>query len=63
MSEKKRKHVWISNPAFASMTGIVKVCMDCGLALDKGERLDPDERWCRGRMSAFHPFIPIKEKA
>ena len=27
-----RKHLLISNGAFARMTGIKKVCMDCGAA-------------------------------
>ncbi len=40
-------HVWVTNPAFTRMTGLRKVCMVCGLALDKGERLT--ERTCPGK--------------
>ena len=49
--EKERPHVWISNAAFARATGIVRVCMDCGLGLEKGERLTKEERYCRGRRT------------
>ena len=50
MSDKPRQHVWIKNAAFARMTGIVKVCMDCGLGLERGERLV--EKVCPGRRAA-----------
>lgn len=42
------KHVWISNAAFARMTGIKKVCMTCGQGsgnADKvcsGKRAEPE---------------------
>jgi hypothetical protein len=46
------KHVWISNAAFARLTGIAKVCMTCGLGLAKGERLIREERVCPGKRPA-----------
>jgi hypothetical protein len=49
--EARRKHAWISNAAFARMTGIVKVCVDCGLGLEKGERLTAEERYCIGKRA------------
>jgi hypothetical protein len=27
---EKRRHVWVSNKAFTAITGVRKVCMDCG---------------------------------
>lgn len=42
-----RRHVWISNRAFERLTGLARVCLDCGLALERGERLV--ERVCPGR--------------
>jgi len=41
-----RKHTWISNRAYERLTGLARVCMDCGLALERGERLV--EKVCPG---------------
>ena len=43
------KHTWITNAAFTRMTGLARVCMACGLGLEKGERLIPSERQCPGK--------------
>ena len=51
MTTKGRRHAWISNRAFEKMTGIAKVCMDCGLGLERGERLIASERHCPGRRN------------
>ncbi len=42
-----RKHAWVSNRAFERQTGLARVCMDCGLALERGERLV--EKVCPGK--------------
>ena len=47
MSEAKRKHAWIRNAAFTNLTGFTKVCMECGLGLERGEKLV--ERVCPGK--------------
>jgi hypothetical protein len=49
MIEPKR-HAWVSNRAFERMTGLARVCMVCGLALERGERLV--EKVCPGRRAA-----------
>jgi hypothetical protein len=50
MKREPDTHVWISNTAFARLTGFVKVCLNCKLALEKGERLV--ERTCPGKPEA-----------
>ena len=37
------KHVWISNAAFARITGIKKVCMLCGQANTNADKTCPGQ--------------------
>jgi hypothetical protein len=58
---RPRQHAWISNAAFARIYGIAKVCMDCGLGLEKGERLTAAERVCPGKREPRHLNYPTPE--
>jgi hypothetical protein len=44
----ERTHTWVTNAFFVRVTGLVKVCLDCGLGLAKGERLIAAEKVCPG---------------
>jgi len=50
-TETRRRHAWVRNAAFTRLTGLVKVCMECGLGMERGERLGAAERYCRGRRA------------
>lgn len=39
-----RKHVWISNAAFARVTGVKKVCMTCGQPNNTADKECPGQR-------------------
>lgn len=43
-TETPRKHFWISNAAFARMTGIKKICMDCGQPSNNADKVCPGKR-------------------
>lgn len=38
------KHAWISNAAFARITGVKKVCMTCGAPSNNAPRECPGKR-------------------
>ena len=38
------KHIWISNTAFAKITGVKKLCMTCGQPKDTADRVCPGKR-------------------
>lgn len=40
----KRKHFWVSNAAVTRMTGVQKVCMDCGQPSNNADRECPGKR-------------------
>ena len=49
-SPDPRPHMWISNDAFARMTGVKFVCMVCGRGV--ASRRDPEAREsCPGKRS------------
>jgi hypothetical protein len=49
----EKKHVWVSNKTFERATGLARVCMGCGLALGRGERLI--EKVCPGKRKEARP--------
>lgn len=42
-----RKHFWISNAAFARMTDVKKVCIDCGQPSTNADKVCPGKRSSR----------------
>jgi hypothetical protein len=64
MSERERKHEWVSNPAFTRMTGIKKVCMACGQPSNTAGKECPESGGEAGldpmspEMSIFMPDCP-----
>lgn len=42
--DQKRRHSWIRSTAFTAITGVRKVCMDCGQT-DKKQ-----DRYCPGKI-------------
>ena len=40
----ERRHVWISNTAFTRITGVRKVCMDCGQTNLTATKVCPGKR-------------------
>ena len=47
------RHIWISNRAFARLTGITASCMECGAPVRKGERKPTTP--CPGKTDRTNP--------
>jgi hypothetical protein len=44
MPTEPRQHFWIKNAAFSRITGVKKVCMDCGQTDRNADKVCPGHR-------------------